>query len=745
MKGSVPVISWVYREARRRKVFRTGALYLVAAWLALQVADVTFPGFGIPEAAIEALVWAAVLGLPVALAFGWLFEIGPGGIHRTAPVEASEAAEPQPLAHRDYLILAAFAAIALVLGYRAAQEVRETPKEAAVDAAAVGAPDVERLANSIAVLPFANISDDPANEYFCDGIAEEILDKLGGVRELKVIGRTSSFAFKGSDYGIERISALLRVRYVLQGSVRKAGDQLRVSAQLLDAGGVQVWSESFDRQLRNVFQIQSEIASAVASTVASQVVPETGGGHEPNLDAYEYYLAGRTLLHRRDSVRAREELQRAVALDPEFAEAHAELAITQAFDDTPGAMDRARASVKRALQLKPRLVRARAAEGFLLLNGDPRDPAGAERVLREVLDQDPNMSDALNWLQSALHEQGRDDEARTILERAVVIDPLHPSIAANLADQLIEEGEAERAMRIYARALEHPRPSPMIAFTAMSFYRSTGRLVDLHAVRAKVALGDPSFSSLFFLLLSYAALGDWPQADAVNERLLRAPPEGPGRVFRRAVLPSLKGQTDVTVRGVREGLAELGLTLADLNEEEKIIAGVHLARGGDYARAIEVLEPIVDADSPGSTVMPGSFIHGAHALVWSYLHTGADAKASRLLAAEARECSSLRTDGRLRDSFDLHRCAQTELLRGNVEQAFAGLEKAVEAGWREYYVRERDPLWASVASDPRYRALMAKVKADVDRQRAEVRRIDASERFIEKLDAAIAAKAPREE
>jgi TolB-like protein len=407
--------------------------------------------------------------------------------------------------------------------------VRETPKDSL--AAEVAGTAGERLANSIAVLPFANISDDPANEYFCDGISEEILNKLGGIRTLKVIGRTSSFAFKGSDYGIERISALLRVRYVLQGSVRKAGDQLRVSAQLLDAGGVQVWSESF-------------------------------------------------------------------------------------------------------------------------------------------------------YAQSDDHLYGN---------------------------------------------------------------RSIGRLIELHAVQVKAALRAPTFSSLYFLLLSCAVLGDWPQADAVNERLLRAPPEGPGRVFRRAVLPSLKGQTDVTVRGVREGLAELGLTLADLTEEEKIIAGVHLARGGDYARAIEVLEPVVDADSPGSTVMPGSFIHGAHALAWPYLKTGADAKANRLLAAEARECSGLRVEGRLRDGFNQHRCAQTELLRGNAEAALGGLEKAVDAGWRDYYLRERDPMWASVASDPRYRALMAKVKADVDRQRAEVRRIDASERFIEKLDVAIAAKAPREE
>ena len=745
MTGFATVVTWLYREARRRKVFRTAALYVVGAWLALQVAALMFPGFGIPESAIRALIWAAVAGLPVAVVFGWLFEIGPGGIRRTGPAVASEGAAPQPLERRDYLMLGAFAAIAAVLVYRAAQGVRDAPRNAAIaEAHAALEEETERLENSIAVLPFANISEDPANEYFCDGIAEEILDRLARAAGLNVIGRTSSFAFKGSNYGIERISALLGVHYVLQGSVRKAGDQLRVSAQLLDAKGVQVWSESFDRQLKNVFEIQSEIASAVASTVASQMVPDTDG-HEPNLDAYEHYLAGRTLLHRRDWEPAREELQRAVALDPEFAEAHAELAIIQAFEETPEAMSRARASVKRALQLKPRLVRARAAEGFLFTKAKPPDLPGAERVLREVLDQDPNMSDALNWLQSVLYEQGQVDEARAILERAAVIDPLHPAIAANLADRLIEEGKIEQAVRIYERAMEQPTPSPMIFAAATGFYQSTGRLVEMSIAQKRAALRDPAYSSLFFLLLSYRSLGDWPQVEAVNERLMRATPEGPISTFRAVILPSAKGQIDVTVQRWREALSERRMTFADLDGVERLIAGVDLARDGDYAAAIEALEPVVDAEFPDRAAIPGSFIHGAHALAWSYLHTGADAKAERLLATEARECSALRADGRLRNSFDLHRCAQTELLRDNVEQALAGLEKAIEAGWSEYYLHERDPLWASVASDPRYRALMAKVKTDVDRQRAEVRRIDASERFIEKLDAAIAAKTPREE
>jgi hypothetical protein len=170
-----------YREARRRKVFRTGALYVVGAWALLQAAALSFPGFGIPDAAIHAAIWAAVMGFPVALVFGWLYEIGPGGIRRTAPAGADAAEAPQPLARRDYLILAAFAAIAAVLVVRAVQEVRETPLADSPPAAAGTArAGGERVPNSIAVLPFANISNDPDNDYFCDGISEEILNALSG-------------------------------------------------------------------------------------------------------------------------------------------------------------------------------------------------------------------------------------------------------------------------------------------------------------------------------------------------------------------------------------------------------------------------------------------------------------------------------------------------------------------------------------------------------------------------------------
>jgi TolB-like protein/Tfp pilus assembly protein PilF len=734
----VQAVIRLYREARRRKVFRTAALYVVGAWLTLQIADVLFPGFGIPNAAIQALVWAAALGLPVALVFGWLFEIGPGGIRRTLPAGAADLNEPPALGRRDYLILAVFAAVAAVLVVQAVQNIRETPVAETLTAeTGAGHDSAERLENSIAVLPFTNISNDSDNEYFCDGISEEILNQLAGIRELHVIGRTSSFAFKGSDYGIERISAVLGVRFVLQGSVRKAGDQLRISAQLLDEGGRQVWSESFDRQLRNVFDIQSEIAGAVAGTVAAHVVPPADAGHQPVLAAYDHYLAGRAMLHGRDSLGAAEELQRAVELDPKFAEAHAELAISSLISSELPALDRARESIDRALELKPRLLRAQAAQGLWLQQQTPSDPAGSERVLREVLAQDPNMSDALLWLGNSLHLQGRDDEVRAILDRAALIDPLHPSIVASLAGQLYEAGEIDRAMRLLERQLEQPRPGPMVFGTLRGIYQASGRLVEVNAMAKGEAL-SVSRQPYFPLVLSYALLGDYASADAWLTRSLREFPDSPGPRIMAIGMQTAQGRYENVGRQMRELFGDLRTPPAGTLQ---VISGALLARAGEYGAAITFLEPLVDPGSPAETYTDEFWRNGLHALAWAYQHTGADDKAARLLASAARLCDDERAAGRLRDGLELHRCAETQLLRGNTDRALAELERAVAAGWRDHYHRQNDPYWAAVQDRPAYRVLIEKVKVDIDRQRAEVQRIDAREDFAAKVDAARGAAA----
>ena len=486
MKG--PAIVRIFREARRRKVFRTAALYVVGAWLALQVADVLFPGFGVSETAIQALVWAAVLGFPVALVFGWLFDIGPGGIRRTVS-SGADAAGPQPLARTDYLLLAAFAAVGLALLYRAAEGVRRAPPDQPTAADRSRREGVARLENSIAVLPFTNISNDPDNEYFCDGISEEILNALSGFRQLNVIGRTSSFAFKGSDVGIDQISSVLGVGHVLQGSVRKAGNQLRISAQLLDEAGRQVWTETFDRELVGVFEIQSEIAAAVAAKVASQVTATADRGRHPDLDAYQHFLAGRALLYRRDIDGARAELQRAIEMDPNFAAAHAEWAITRLVGVVSDRhLEEARAAIDRALELQPKLLRAQAAQGFSLLQASRPDPVAAEAILRDVLAQDPNMSDALNWLGNALMAQGRSDDALAVRQRAVRIDPLHPAIAGNLAQELVLRGREREAIEILENMLRQPNPVELPFSLLASLHQKSGRLVEGNAIAKEMSM-----------------------------------------------------------------------------------------------------------------------------------------------------------------------------------------------------------------------------------------------------------------
>jgi TolB-like protein/Tfp pilus assembly protein PilF len=728
----------IFREARRRKVFRTGALYVVGAWLVMQVADVLFPAFGIPGAAIRALVWAVVAGFPVALVFGWLFEISLDGIRRTLPADVESPDAPRPLTRKDYIILAVFGVVTVGLIVQTGHSVRAVPKDLSrVTDRDVGSDKTGRLGNSIAVLPFANISSDRENDYFCDGIAEDILNKLSGVRELNVIGRTSSFAFKDSDFNAQRIGAVLNVRYVLQGSVRKVGGQLRISAQLVDDHGVQVWGESFDRQLRNVFEIQSEIADAVTRIVAARIVqghPETV--HQPPIEAYQHYLAGREFVHARDGAGAAAELQRAVELDPEFADAYAELAISHLLSGEPADWEaRARAAIERATQLAPQLLRAQAAKGLLLLVQKPPDPAAAEQVLRELLEQDPSMSDALLWLHNALQLQRRDAEARPVLERAYLVDPLHPAIVGNLSGLLMNEGEVDRAVAIMERQLEQPRPGFIVYLGLRGYYVGRGQLARAHEL-AKTAIlkgAAPAYAPMVF---DSAWFGDFAASQAWIERTQQDYPDFEMNRLMAVHVLTWQGRSDEAMRRLHSFMDEAQIRPGIEDTDFALIAGGLLSRGGEYETAVTLLEPVVNPDDPGDDDWspPVSAIFGLNALAWAYQHTGATDKATWLLVGYLQKCAQAEKSGKYRSGRTLEHCAEAHLLLGHDDQALAWLEKAVNAGWREYYLRLHDPYWARLKDNPRYRKLMATVKADVDRQHAEALAQDRKDNFAARLE-----------
>lgn len=672
-------------ELRRRRVLSTAGLYIVGAWLAMQAADVFFPGWGIPDTGINVLLVAACLGFPLALVFGWFFNITTHGIRRTTSLGSTNPAEPRPLHGRDYLVLGALVLVAAGIVFDAAHRILDLPRIVPAGyETRIGPVPQERPAHSVAVLPFVNVSDDPDNEYFCDGVSDEILNKLAAHAELHVIGRTSSFIFKGSDYGIPRISALLGVRYLLQGTVRKVGNKLRISAQLVDESGAQRWSSSFDRTLDDIFAIQTEIAEVVATTVAPQIVPESSVTYEPDVAAYEHFLAGRELVYRRDTHRARDELRQAIELAPGYAEPYAELAIALLLG-RPDASElaQAREAIETALTLQPGMPRALAANGLLADQRSPPDPEAAEVLLRQALEENPNNPDTMNWLADALNALGKRKEATALLHRAYKLDPLHPAIASNVGRLYLYKGDLVRAEETLMKLGEVPHPSPF---------------------------------NLGYLAWTYGMLGMWDRAGYPIERSLR---DWPGLLFNpwmAGLVNAWKGHYQASLEDFNRYVALHGIDIEDLLAYDGYFYGYFLAMAGDYEEAVEVMQSQHE-DTPAQF---GELeLDAAHALALALIGVGEKQRARTLL--ESIEVAAANQRG-----FDAERSplaywlARNAVLLGDKELALERLKLAVDTGWRGYYTESHDPRWSSIADDPRFQAMMAEVKADVDRQRAEV-------------------------
>lgn len=724
-------------ELRRRRVFTTAGLYVVGAWLVMQAADVFFPGWGIPDTGINVLLGAAVIGFPLALVFGWFFNITAHGIRRTMPEATGGTAEPRPLKRIDYFVLAVLVSFAGVIVYFATSTILTLPgtDAADVEAQTVLTP-VEKLPNSIAVLPFENISTDPDNEVFSDGVSEEIRNRLGQHGELQVIARTSSLQFKDSEFGLAKISDLLGVRYLVRGSVRAHGDRIRVSAQLVADKGKQLWSKNYDRVLTDIFVIQDEIADLVATEVAPHVVASSRDSYEPSLDAYKHFVAGRDLIYRRDALRARKELAQAIELDPDFAEAHAEYAISllYAHPDKKAIRD-ADTAIDTALRLAPDLPRALAARGFFFNRAQtPPDPVAAEAVLREALRGDPNMVYAMNWLAHALHLQGRHDEADQWLERAYALDPFDGLIASNRAFQVWERGNPDRSEQILRRLVELPEPPLTAIFSLAEFYTDTGRLVEANRTAKRLMLTNDRLP--LWLAGNYAMMSQFQTAATLISGTVREYPDETWikSGWIQAQVPHWRGDYTQAVALTRQIRAANGVSPGQLSLADRLFDGINQALAGENEAAIDKLTAALR--SAGDSCTPGGLCDAsAHqALAWACSRAGLPDMARQRLEAVEQWFIQRRDSVETMQSGELYGAALNAALMNDWNLALDRLEQAVEAGWRAYYVSNNDPRWGLLRDDARFHGLMAQVKADVDRQRAIVEKIDAEEDFQALLD-----------
>ena len=458
-------------ELKRRDVFRVAIAYLVAGWLILQVADVLAGVLGLPDWTLRLVGFLIILGLPLVLLFTWIYEITPDGVKKEKDLVRDDMTARLSRGRLN-LVIAGLMIIAVPLitvqvisrgGIGAIILPDSAPEiQARVNASGMTLPDYE----SVVVLPFANMTDDPGNEYFSDGLTEELQNLLAEVRGLRVPSRTSSFAFKGKNVSLSVIAGELGVNHVLEGSVRKSDDRIRVTAQLIDVKtDTRLWSETYDRQIADIFEIQDDIAGRIVGSLrkslgAQGILPERA---RPTVDmqAYDLYLQGLELFRLRgDSLPAAMELlEQAVARDPEFAEAWAALsaAYIVQFDYTPGmairsSMDAARPAAERALTLDPDSSLAQGVLGLWSLLSRPVEWVESFNRFEAAVAQHPRDANLRLWYGMGLLQAGYLEESKMQLLAAYRQDPASGANSNALGEAYLLTGGLDKAIGYFQRA-----------------------------------------------------------------------------------------------------------------------------------------------------------------------------------------------------------------------------------------------------------------------------------------------------
>jgi len=443
----------VWGELKRRNVVRVAVAYAVVSWLILQLTDVLIPILALPEWVGRLVFLILLVGFPLAMIFAWAFELTPEGLKKEKDVDRSKSVTHVTGRKLDFIIIGVLAAG--LIFFAVDKYFRDPDTSPGADSTQeIVANEIQR---SIAVLPFVNMSSDPEQEYFSDGLSEEILNLLAKIPELKVIGRTSSFAFKGKNEDLRIIGEALGVKTVLEGSVRKSGDRVRITAQLIDvADGAHMWSATYDRTISDIFAVQDDVAAAIIDALQIHVgATPTRGRPTENAEAYALFLKARASLNAyefRDTLRF---VQQAIELDPKFAEIYELLAnaywymggtVITAAEGQKGT----REAAAKALALDPDLALAQA----FLASGNVDNYsflAELEGFERAISDSRSNVAamDALGW---DLLEAGYVSESLNLAERSVELDPLSPTTNFRLYESLYAVGRTSEAVAALERS-----------------------------------------------------------------------------------------------------------------------------------------------------------------------------------------------------------------------------------------------------------------------------------------------------
>ena len=741
----------LYHELKRRNVFRVGIAYLALAWLLTEVSGTLFPAFGIPDWGVRFVVIVFALGFVPAVIISWVYELTPEGIKREKDVVRDASITHQTAKRLDVFTIGLIVvALAFILADwfwmspRLAEQ-SAAPAAAVIDTIQTQGPEPaepQYPPNSIAVLPFANRSANPDDAYFVDGIHDDLLTHISKIGAIRTISRTSVMQYRGSSKSIPEIAAELGVATVLEGGVQRAGDQIRINVQLIDARTDEhLWAEIYDRQLltTNIFAIQSEIAEAIAEALRMTLSPREQqrirSVPTESLAAYEAYLIGKQRLAKRTTqslAEAEEYFRQAVELDPRYALAWVGLADTYVLQVWYSGLperenfDKAKAAIDMALELDSDLGEAYASLG--LLKGGMEDLEGAEQAFKQALDLSPNYAPGHRWFSMLLGDLGRWEERLVRMETAVGLDPLSTNIRLNYAVSLREVGRFEEALEQLEIAIGiDPEFSSAHDAIATIQWQVFNRLDMAAQGSVKAITLDPKRADLYVWLGQlYLDLGEPERARLLLDRATELAPDHNTTAWGRLLLHLYQQTTGGWAEDAETVLAEpIGSPwqshfCAVQLRNQAMAEGRHDEALAIYSKHQPQLlldvEPVIDLNNYRAAI--------DLSLVLQMM--GDQERASMLLE---RSAAFIRGQPRL-GMWGGYWISDVQILalQGQKAEALAALRLAADEGWRSlwWYFLQYDPNLESIRSEPVFQAVLAEIKADMSAQMQRIREMEQS-------------------
>jgi len=672
-----------FTELKRRNVYKVAIAYGVVAWLLMQVASQIFPFFEIPNWAVRLVVLLLVIGFPVAVILAWAFELTPEGIKRAEDVDVSKSVRRKTGRKLDFFIIAV---LLVVIGIMLFQRLHPNVSPAVSSA----------LEKSIAVLPFDNLSRDPDNAYFSDGIQDEILTKLASVGDLKVISRKSTAKYKSTPEDLKTVARELGVATVLEGSVQRVGDKVRVNVQLLDARiDTHLWAKSYDRDLKDVFAVESEVAQEIADTLRAKLSPSQADtlATAPTRDteAYDLFLKGEYEERQAESVlnadafdRAQTFYRQAVARDPNFGLAYARLAYSELQRHwfistlTSAELAEVKSNIDRALAIAPALPDAHLTLGLFYYWGYLNYDAGLKELNR-ALELQPSSSLSLNFRAAIHRRRGEWQRALAEFDRAAELDPRDSGIPAEIGSTYIILRRWSDAEHVLTRALALDPHNVLAAlFLASTYINSTS---DIQRAR-RAFEGVPADSKL----IGPSGWGD--VAVMVDQRVYLD-------VFEKHFADALKAwdtlPTNLPEARLHQLMARVGI---------QVLAGQGPVAKPECEQTHALLEARL-AERPEDRI-------SMTALAWVYVCLGRNADALRV-ARQAADSLPIEKDA-LAGPFFLGGLAEIEARTGQPKEAVKILRQLITAPAGQFISLARlkiDPVWDPIRNDPDFQKLIS--------------------------------------